>query len=198
MVSAEQKREFTEWLNSRQSTLIRAARAICFDSQNAEDVLQEALTDIYKRWNKVRTFENLDGYVIRVMVSKHADVRRKWARKAQESQVRWDAAESLLESIDNSDEVVERVLVQAALRTLSADQRAVLFLIYEYGMTIKEVAKELNIPQGTAASHLARGRDAVEKFVAQKNELPNRSHISIENSRLSNEEEIIEAEVIEE
>ena len=75
-VSSRQKREFSDWLNARQSTLIRVARAICFDSQNADDVLQEAL----------------------------------WARKAQETQVNRDSAESLLGSIENSDEVVELVV----------------------------------------------------------------------------------------
>lgn len=199
-VSARDKREFTEWLNARQTSLIKAARAICFDSQNADDVLQEALTDIYKRWDKVRDYENLDGYVIRVMVSKHADLRRKWARRAEESTIPWDASESLLGDIDDSELVIERVLVQSALRSLSADQRAVLFLIYEYGFTIKEVAHQLELPVGTAASHLARGRDAVERFVSRKFEISNGAHRSIENMRLdpekaSNKEEIRENEI---
>ena len=206
-VSARDKREFTEWLNARQTSLIKAARAICFDSQNADDVLQEALTDIYKRWDKVRDYENLDGYVIRVMVSKHADLRRKWARRAEESTIPWDASESLLRDIDDSELVIERVLVQSALRSLSADQRAVLFLIYEYGLTIKEVAHQLELPVGTAASHLARGRDAVERFVSRKFEISSGTHRSIENQRLDREKarnkeelsenEIEDAEVIE-
>ena len=206
-VSDRDKREFTEWLNARQRSLIKAARAICFDTQNADDVLQEALTDIYKRWDKVRNFDNLDGYVIKVMVSKHADLRRKWARKAEELSIPWDASESLLRDIDDSDVVIERVLVQTALRTLTADQRAVLFLIYEYGLTIKEVAHQLELPVGTAASHLARGRDAVERFISRKFEISMGAHSSIENKRLydqktttneiSNKDEIEDAEVIE-
>jgi DNA-directed RNA polymerase specialized sigma24 family protein len=33
--------EFAAWVNEHQVTLLRAARIICFDIQNAEDVLQE-------------------------------------------------------------------------------------------------------------------------------------------------------------
>ena len=73
--------EFSNWVRERERSLIRAARAVCFDVQNAEDVLQEALADIYPRWSKLKDHENLEAYVIRVMVSKHADIRRKYARK---------------------------------------------------------------------------------------------------------------------
>lgn len=69
--------EFTLWLREKQSAFLRAARVICFDTQNAEDVLQEALADVYKRWSKIREHENPDAYLMRVMVSKHADMRRK-------------------------------------------------------------------------------------------------------------------------
>ena len=68
MTKASAQVEFTLWLTQRQSMLIRAARTICFDAQNAEDVLQEALMDVFERWDKVSKHENPEAYVIRVMV----------------------------------------------------------------------------------------------------------------------------------
>jgi len=153
--------EFTLWLQDRQKALLRAAKAICFDTQNAEDVLQEALADVYTRWKKIREHENPEAYVIRVMVSKHADLRRKWGRKRQEKEVTWELAESVLTISDQSDDVVQRLLVQSALKSLSAVQRAVLVLVYEHGLVLREVAEVLQIPMGTAASHLARGKAVV-------------------------------------
>jgi RNA polymerase sigma factor (sigma-70 family) len=113
------------------------------------------------RWNKVREHDNPEAYVIRVMVSKHADLRRKWARKRQEKEVSWELAESVLTIADQSDDVVQRLLVQSALKSLSSIQRAVLVLVYEHGLVLREVAEILHIPMGTAASHLARGKAAV-------------------------------------
>ena len=49
--------EFSNWVRERERSLIRAARAVCFDVQNAEDVLQEALADIYPRWSKLKDHE---------------------------------------------------------------------------------------------------------------------------------------------
>ena len=153
--------EFTLWLQTRQSALIRAARTICFDSQNAEDVLQEALVDVYERWDKISDHQNLEAYAIRVMVSKHIDMRRKWARRRDEKEVTFDLPEAVLQIADQSDDVVQRLLVQSALKSLTGMQRAVLVLVYEYGLVLREVAEVLQIPAGTVASHLARAKAAV-------------------------------------
>ncbi len=186
--------EFTLWLREKQSAFLRAARVICFDTQNAEDVLQEALADVYKRWSKIREHENPDAYLMRVMVSKHADMRRKWLRKQQEKETSWDLAENIRDIADQTDDVTQRLLVQAALKTLSAAQRAVLVLIYEHGMVLREVAQVLEIPMGTAASHLARGKAAVAAYIELVPELEKSAKKEISNS--DKETRVLLAEVV--
>lgn len=187
-MSQQDQVEFTLWLRENQKAFLRAAKVICFDTQNAEDVLQEALADVFKRWNKIREHENPEAYLMRVMVSKHADMRRKWLRRQQEKETSWDLAENIRDLVDQTDDVTQRLLVQAALKSLSAAQRAVLVLIYEHGMVLREVADVLQIPMGTAASHLARGKAAVAAYVelvpelekSAKKELPNSKSVKIE------------------
>ena len=186
--------EFTLWLREKQSAFLRAARVICFDTQNAEDVLQEALADVYKRWSKIREHENPDAYLMRVMVSKHADMRRKWLRKQQEKETSWDLAENIRDIADQTDDVTQRLLVQAALKTLSAAQRAVLVLIYEHGMVLREVAQVLEIPMGTAASHLARGKAAVAAYIELVPELEKSAKKGISDS--DKETRVLLAEVV--
>ena len=187
--------EFSLWLGERQSMLIRAARSICFDSQFADDVLQEALMDIYKRWEKIKEHENLDAYAIRVIVSKHADMRRKWLRKRSEKEVELAYAENLIALTDESDDVAERLLVQSALKSLSSMQRAVLVLHYQYGFALNEIAQALEIPPGTAASHLARGRATVAVNVewlpaiakSERKALRSRKILEIESGEVNEE-----------
>ena len=198
--------EFTIWLRERESALLRAARTIAFDAQNAEDILQEALADVYQRWNKVKDHENPEAYVIRVMVSKHADMRRKWWRKQQENETPWELAEDVRNLADQSDDVVQRLLVQSALKTLTAAQRAVLVLVYEHGLVLREVADVLELPMGTVASHLARGKAAVaahlelvpefEKSI--KKELPPLLKSEKSGSLESSLAEVVLGEVVEE
>ena len=75
-MSSKWDAEFTQWLTEREVKFFRAAQRIAYDKQNAEDVFQEAMLDIYKRWSKVRNHPNLEGYAINVIFSKHVDLRR--------------------------------------------------------------------------------------------------------------------------
>ena len=188
--------EFTLWLRENQKAFLKAAKVICFDTQNAEDVLQEALADVYRRWSKIRNHENPEAYLMRVMVSKHADMRRKWLRRQQEKETSWDLAENIRDLVDQTDDVTQRLLVQAALKTLSAAQRAVLVLIYEHGMVLREVAEVLQIPTGTAASHLARGKAAVAAYIELVPELEKSAKRELTGS-VENQIEIVIAEVVE-
>ena len=194
-MSHQDQVEFTLWLRENQKAFLKAAKVICFDTQNAEDVLQEALADVYKRWSKIRDHENPEGYLMRVMVSKHADMRRKWLRKQQELETSWDLAETIRDIADQTEDVTQRLLVQAALKSLSAVQRAVLILIYEHGMVLREVADILQIPMGTAASHLARGKAAVAAYVDLVPELEKSSSRQID-APVDNVREILIAEVV--
>jgi RNA polymerase sigma factor (sigma-70 family) len=196
-MSQQDQVEFTLWLRENQKAFLRAAKVICFDTQNAEDVLQEALADVYKRWSKIRVHENPEAYLMRVMVSKHADMRRKWLRRQQEKETSWDLAENIRDLVDQTEDVTQRLLVQAALKTLSAAQRAVLVLIYEHGMVLREVAEVLQIPMGTAASHLARGKAAVAAYVELVPELEKSSSKELTNSKSGSAEiETVIAEVV--
>ncbi len=196
-MSNQNQVEFTLWLRENQKTFLKAAKVICFDTQNAEDVLQEALADVYKRWSKIREHDNPEAYLMRVMVSKHADMRRKWLRKQEERETSWDLAENIRDIADQTDDVTQRLLVQAALKSLSAIQRAVLVLMYEHGMVLREVSEVLQIPMGTAASHLARGKAAVAAYIELVPELEKSAKKEL-TSPFSNvhEIEIVNAEVV--
>lgn len=165
LLAKARDREFTEWVNQRQLMLIRAARGICFDKQLADDVLQEALADVFKRWEKIKDHENLEAYAIRVMISRHADMRRKIRRTHDDRDFGLDQVAEIAALADESEDLAQRLMVQSAMKSLSPAQRAVMMLHYEYGFALREVAKVLDIPAGTVASHLARGKAAVATYV---------------------------------
>ena len=195
-MSHQDQVEFTLWLRENQKAFLKAAKVICFDTQNAEDVLQEALADVYKRWKKIREHENPEAYLMRVLVSKHADMRRKWLRKQEEKETSWDLAENIRDIADQTEDVTQRLLVQAALKSLSAIQRAVLVLMYEHGMVLREVADVLQIPMGTAASHLARGKAAVAAYIELVPELEKSSAKELSGVNNVREIDIVVAEVV--
>jgi DNA-directed RNA polymerase specialized sigma24 family protein len=125
-------------------------------------------------------------------------MRRKWLRKQQEQETSWELAENIRDIADQTDDVTQRLLVQAALKSLSAIQRAVLVLMYDHGMVLREVSEVLQIPMGTAASHLARGKAAVAAYIELVPELEKSSAKELA-SPMNNvhEIEIVVAEVVE-
>lgn len=195
-MSHQDQVEFTVWLRENQKAFLKAAKVICFDTQNAEDVLQEALADVYKRWKKIREHENPEAYLMRVLVSKHVDMRRKWLRKQEEKETSWDLAENIRDIVDQTEDVTQRLLVQAALKSLTAIQRAVLVLMYEHGMVLREVSEVLQIPMGTAASHLARGKAAVAAYIELVPELEKSSAKELSGIGTVHELDIVVAEVV--
>ena len=201
-MNKRERAEFGAWLAERQTQLLRAARVICFDSQTAEDVLQEALADVCERWGKIQTHGNPEAYVMRVMVSKHANMRKKWLRKRDEKESSWELAENVRAIADHSDDVAQRLLVQSALKTLSASQRAVLLLSFEQGFTLKEIGEILEIPLGTVASHLARAKAAVAAHVDLVSEFERSISKSLTSSNKSAQSgaspEIVYGEIVEE
>jgi transposase len=74
-------------------------------------------------------------------------------------------------------------------------QRAVLVLIYEHGMVLREVAEVLQLPLGTAASHLARGKAAVAAYVELVPELEKSAKKEI-SAPENTVREILNAEVV--
>lgn len=179
-MSNSSKEEFAAWLESRQVMLIASARGICIDVQIAEDVLQEALADVFKRWEKIKNHENLEAYTTRVIISKHIDMRRKWNRKSSENEVELADALSLIYMGEENEAVLESMMIQQALKSLTPMQRAVMLLHYEYGYTLKEVSRILEIPTGTTASHLARGKAAVAEKVEILPEIVRQEKIALE------------------
>ncbi len=199
-MSARDQVEFTIWLQENQKSFLRAAKMICFDTQNAEDVLQEALADVYKRWSKIRDHENPEAYLMRVMISRHADMRRKWLRRQEEKETSWDLADDIRQLVDESEDVTQRLLVQAALKSLTAIQRAVMVLYFEHGMNLREIAKILEIPMGTAASHYARAKAAVAAYIELTPELERSSGRELTGKsygKVKSELETVVAEVVE-
>ena len=133
---------------------------------------------------------------MRVLVSKHIDMRRKWLRKQEEKETSWDLAENIRDLVDQTEDVTQRLLVQAALKSLSAIQRAVLVLMYEHGMVLREVSEVLQIPIGTAASHLARGKAAVAAYIELVPELEKSSTKELTGFSSVHELDIVVAEVV--
>ena len=61
------------------------------------------------------------------------------------------------------EQLADRLLVADALKRLPAEQRAVLELAFFEGLSHQEVAARLDLPLGTAKSHIRRGLERLRR-----------------------------------
>src|SRR5262245_65599353 len=76
--AADEREEFTRWARARQRHLLRVALLLTDDVSRAEDLVQEALTQVAMRWRKLRD-SSPDAYARKVIY--HGNV--SWWRRSR-------------------------------------------------------------------------------------------------------------------
>lgn len=161
-MSAEEDREYVEYVSAALDRLRRAAFLLCGDADRADDIVQSALVSVYLHWKKIRTVGNLDGYVHRILVRRYIDETRKsWARVL----LAWRDTDTAAPAGPN---VEDSHAVQAALARVSRGQRTVLVLRFFCDMSIQETATVLGLSTGTVKSQTARGLAAMRDLLGEQ------------------------------
>lgn len=129
----------------------RLARAIVHEPADAEDAMQDALVQAWRRWPTLRDPALFERWFARILVNTCRDqLRRRAARPAA------DASE--LMGIPSRDDPLaathERDAMAAAMASLSPDQRVVVALRFYRDLPVDDIARRLGIPSGTVHSRL--------------------------------------------
>jgi RNA polymerase sigma-70 factor (ECF subfamily) len=135
------------------------------DRAAADDVVQETLL---RAWRTPRILEQDPASTRSWMftVARHLvidDVRS--ARRRREIGVA-EVPETAQK--DATDALFDAILVEEALASLSVDHRAVVIRAYFTGLTVAEIAAELEIPEGTVKSRLHYGLKALRLALQEK------------------------------
>jgi RNA polymerase sigma-70 factor, ECF subfamily len=131
------------------------------DPEEAADALQDAMISAFRRAGSFRGDSAVTTWLHRIVVNACLDrLRRKAARPAAGG-----TDERTLDNLaigqatpDPSASTDTSLDVQAALRTLPADQQAALVLVDMLGYSVADASEILGVSQGTVKSRCARGR----------------------------------------
>lgn len=144
--SDEAHDSFTEWVAGCRDRLLRSTYLLTGDVGRAEDLLQEALVKVARRWSKLRG-SNPDAYIRKVIYHQHVS----WWRSRREVPV----ADVLATSHEHSGTQDSGLLIEQALSRLTVKQRAVIVLRYVDDLTEVESAAALGVSVGTVKSQTA-------------------------------------------
>ena len=134
------------------------AARVTRDDAAAEDVTQEVFVHL---WEHPTAFDpergTLRGWLVTLAHRRAVDcVRREEARRRRD-RISADYALALPDTADGAVTGVLGERVRAALSRLPDEQRATILLAYFEGMTYRETARTLGIPEGTAKSRMRLG-----------------------------------------
>jgi RNA polymerase sigma-70 factor (ECF subfamily) len=137
--------------------LYRAALALCASREDAEDLVQETYARVLARPRFLRREEDL-AYLLRALRNTFLAGRR--SMRARSVHVPLDE-ELDRGSTTGTEEAVEQRRVYAAIAGLPADFRDALVAVDVAGLSYREAARALRVPEGTLTSRLARARTQV-------------------------------------
>lgn len=145
--------------------LRRFARAITFNRDDADDLVQVAVERAIGRAGQWQAGTRLDSWIFRIMKNAWVDEVRSRIRRE-----RVMAPEEAGEHVgDASAEAQQqRMAIEKAISMLSDEHRLVIGLVLVDGLPYKEAAEVLEIPMGTLTSRLARAREALQGLLSDQ------------------------------
>jgi RNA polymerase sigma factor (sigma-70 family) len=151
--------EFEDFARARSQDLMRAALALTGDVASAEDLVQATLVKAYTHWGRIHAAGNPVAYVRTMQMRLFLDGRRR--RSSSEIPVA-----DVPERSTPAQDVVQSETLIAALRELSAIDRAIVVHRYLLDSDVASVASDLRLtPQAVrsrATRALAKVRSALQ------------------------------------
>ncbi|WP_144124321.1 SigE family RNA polymerase sigma factor [Catellatospora sichuanensis] len=147
------EREFREYVALRQGTLYRVAYLLTGHHQDAEDLLQVALTKLALHWPRVHRSGSPDGYLRKILYRQHISIWRV-SRNRREQTMELMPEVRAVE--DPAGETVLKLALSRVLGELTRKQRAVVVLRYYEDLPEAEVAALMGTSVGTVRSQVHR------------------------------------------
>ena len=151
------EREFGCFADEVSGPLLRTGHLMTGNAKDAEDLVQETLLRVARRWRRVRSMDHPAAYARRVLVNLVLHDAGRRSRQRAELWPQDGAADTADESAARAlREVDDLAEFRWALAQLPRRQRAVLVLRYWADLPVAEVADILGCSEGTVTSTASR------------------------------------------
>jgi RNA polymerase sigma-70 factor (sigma-E family) len=161
--------EFERFVGRHGEQLLRTGYLVTWDMAEAEDLVQECLLRVAKRWPKVRTMTHPDSYAVRILVNLALDgAKRRGRHRSELGTSDGSPPDTLTEAIRASSAggagaVEIRAELFEALGALAQRQRLVLVLRYFADLSEAQTAEALGCSLGTVKSTTSRALERLRE-----------------------------------
>ncbi|HWJ81187.1 MAG TPA: sigma-70 family RNA polymerase sigma factor [Nocardioides sp.] len=144
--------EFADLFAAAYPQLVRTVWFVIHDRAAAEEVAQDAFTELFRDWSRLRDFDRPDLWVRRVAIRK---AQREAARRTR--RVVLEQSSATVPLVEDGVTLPDPELI-AAIQALPAKQRAIVVLFYLEDRPMAEVADLVGCSTSTGFVHLHHAR----------------------------------------
>lgn len=148
----------------------RTAIAITRDARAAEDILQEAFLRVYTHADRIDETVTLGPWLYRVTTNlayTWTTRVKRWICSLPRVVEHW-AASVQWSPEATAEEHERRRILQQAIDALPPRQRIVIILYYLEGLSLKEIAYVMDVPEGTVKSRLHYARRSLKEAILEQ------------------------------
>ena len=153
------KEAFASLMEANKTQLYRVAKGIVFQDCDIEDAIQETILQAWRGLSSLKRDELFNTWLIRILINECYTILRQRNKTVelvpnQEGQF---GETSTDQSID----------IWNALKRLDTDMRTVLILHYFEDISYKDIARILEVPEGTVKSRLSRAKEKIGNILSE-------------------------------
>jgi RNA polymerase sigma-70 factor (TIGR02954 family) len=149
---------FTELVRAHKLQLYKIAYSYLHNESDALEALQEVTCRAYTRISRLKEPQYISTWLIRIMIHYCIDERKRRERRGWFSAPSpadfWNEASGTGQVEDSEGRRLERIMMKAAVEELEEPYQSVILLKYYHDLTVAEVARAMEKPEGTIKTWL--------------------------------------------
>jgi len=153
------KEAFGRLIEKHKSSMYRIALSLMSNKQDIEDALQSTIVKAYEGIIYLRRDEYFKTWLIRILINECKAILKNCKKV-----VPVEAVNCGLGTMED----YTRFELTSAVNSLEKDLRVVTTLFYFEDLSQKDIAKLLDIPEGTVSSRLSRARSKLYEMLKEK------------------------------
>ncbi|MDR3598732.1 sigma-70 family RNA polymerase sigma factor [Clostridium sp.] len=152
---------FTYLINSKKEQLYRTAFAYVKNKEDALDIIQETVYKAYVSIYKLKEPKYFNTWITKILINTSITFMKKNSKIIYLE----DELNNITDSENNQDEKLDLL---HAIDKLEEKIKRVIILKYLNDLTISDVAKVLDIPEGTAKTYLNKGLSKLKIYLGEE------------------------------
>ena len=149
---------FSELIHENKLSMYKVAKAMLGRECDVEDAIQNTIINSYKNIKNLKKEKFFKTWLIRILINECNEILRKNKRVISfDESVRDERYNDSYENMDLTN----------AINCLGKEFKVTTILFYFEDMSIKEISKFLEIPEGTIRSRLTRAREKLREIMSE-------------------------------